>query len=272
MSNELIASEKESDFMSPEKVDLIRKTICKDATNEELQMFFHACKKSGLDPLMKQIYFVKRGGKGAIQLGIDGYRLIADRTNRYAPGSESTFTYDKEGKLVSATAHVKKLTHDGTWHDISATAFYNEYKPAYQSDFWSNKPHIMLSKCAEALALRKAFPSELSGMYVKEELDQGQVLDDDTITVDSQDMKPTEPIIPRDELINMVVEKTGYVEDQFKDYLVDLEKRCIGKVPSFYDALKMSIEDPKRIVKGYTDWKAQPKLKKEMDISKPSVI
>lgn len=267
MTNELATQETGLDFLDHDKMELIRKTICKDATNDELQLFFHACKKNGLDPLMKQIYFVKRGGKGTIQMGIDGYRLIADRTGRYSPGQEPSFTYDKEGKLLSATAHVKKMSLDGTWHVASATAFYNEYKPAYQSDFWTNKPHIMLSKCAEALALRKAFPKELSGMYVKEEMGNKSLELEDEETVDPTTMEivasPMAEIIPRDEVIKMLAIKTGLPEEKFKEYLSYLEKRCIEKKLTFYDVIKKSLDDTAAIVKGYNDWKVSVDSKKE---------
>lgn len=260
MSNEMMLQDKEMDFMSPDKLELIRKTICKDATNDELQLFFHACKKNGLDPLMKQIYFVKRGGKGTIQMGIDGYRLIADRTGRYSPGPEPTFTYDKEGKLVSATAHVKKMSVDGTWHTASATAFYDEYKPAYSSDFWTNKPHIMLSKCAEALALRKAFPKELSGTYVKEEMGNKSLDSEEEESLDSTTMEvvaqPVAEMIPRDDIIKTLIQKTGLPEDKFLEYITSLEKRCLDKRISFYDVIKNSLGDMSGIVKGYKDWLA----------------
>ena len=58
----------------------------------------------------------------------------------------------------------------GAW---SATARWSEYYPGdQQGHMWKKMPNRMLEKCAEALALRKAFPSELSGLYVREELDQ----------------------------------------------------------------------------------------------------
>ncbi|MDN3506510.1 MAG: phage recombination protein Bet [Simkaniaceae bacterium] len=172
----------ESFSIDSSKLDLIKRTICKGATDDELQLFIHACKKTGLDPFMRQIFAVKRWDASAkrevmtIQTGIDGYRLIADRTGKYAPGRDTEFGYDTEGRLQWAKAYIKKMTPDGQWHEISAIAFWGEYvqttRDGKPTVFWQKKGHIMLSKCAEALALRKTFPAELSGIYTKEEMSQ----------------------------------------------------------------------------------------------------
>lgn len=169
----MVVSENAFSALDQEKKELIRTTLCQGATDVELQLFFHVCEKSGLDPLLKQVYFVKRAGKGTIQTGIDGLRIIAERTGKYAPGQETVYTYDASKKVASATAYVKKQTVDGTWHTVSATAFVEEYKPTYSNDFWKTKPHIMIAKCAEALALRKAFPAQMAGVYVAEEMQKG---------------------------------------------------------------------------------------------------
>lgn len=163
-----------------EKVELIKRTFCKGATDDELQLFIQACKKTGLDPFARQIFAVKRWDSSSkkevmsIQTAIDGYRLIADRTGKYVPGKDVEFTYDKNGQLYSAKAYVKKMTPDGVWHDVSAVAFWKEYvqttKEGKPTIFWLKKAHIMLSKCAESLALRKAFPAELSGIYTHDEM------------------------------------------------------------------------------------------------------
>jgi phage recombination protein Bet len=162
-----------------EQIALIKKTICVGATDDELSLFLYVCHHTGLDPLVKQIHAVKRGkgeyAKMTIQTSIDGFRMIAERTGKYAPGRESTFLYDDNKKLISATSYIKKMTADGTWHDISANALYEEYVVCYNgkpNDFWQRMPHVMLAKCAEALALRKAFPAELSKIYVEEEMMQ----------------------------------------------------------------------------------------------------
>lgn len=165
-----------------EQVDLISRTVCKGCTPDELATFLHVCQTTGLDPLLRQVHPVQRWDRESnkyrmtIQTGIDGYRLVADRTGAYAPGREPSYLYDKDGNLVSSTAYVKKRTSDGSWHEVAATAFYSEYvgltKDGKPSSFWRTKPHIMLSKCAEALALRRAFPAELAGIYTHEEMDQ----------------------------------------------------------------------------------------------------
>lgn len=185
MSNELTIS------MPEDRVALITRTVAKGATKDELALFLHVCERTGLDPLLKQIYAVKRWDSReqrqvmAIQTGIDGYRLIADRTGCYAPGKEPTFTYfepgDSTSTLLAATAYVMKLTKDGTWHEVAASARYDEYvqrgKDGKPAKFWAAMPHVMLAKVAEALALRRAFPAELSGLYTHEEMQQASTED-----------------------------------------------------------------------------------------------
>lgn len=167
--------------LNPEQVDLIKRTICRGATDDELALFINQCNRTGLDPFSRQIHAVKRWNSQskreemAIQTGIDGFRLIAERTERYVPGREPSYTTAPDGSVISATAYVKKLAR-GEWHEVAATAFWSEYvqtnKEGQPTRFWSRMPHLMLAKCAEALALRKAFPMELSGLYTTEEMGQ----------------------------------------------------------------------------------------------------
>ncbi len=167
-----LQQQKEMTSFNNEQVKLIKNYLCKGINDDELNLFSAVCKKTGLDPFMKQIYAVKRKDQMTIQTSIDGYRLIAERTGKYAPGRESTYQYDKDGRVLCATSYVKKQTADGTWHEVAASAYLEEYKPNYTSQFWDSKPHIMLAKCAESLALRKAFPNELSGLYSDDEMHQ----------------------------------------------------------------------------------------------------
>jgi len=171
---------------SPSHVELIKDMYFKGSSDQEFLMFVHVCKKTGLDPALRQIFPVKRWDSTlkkntmTVQTGIDGYRLIAERTGRYAPGREPSYQYEN-GKIMSATAYVKKQTADGTWHEIAATAFFDEYvqrtKEGTPNQFWLKMGHNQLAKCAEALALRKAFPGDLSGIYTQEEMAQAEVSD-----------------------------------------------------------------------------------------------
>jgi phage recombination protein Bet len=161
-----------------ETVDLIKSTIAKDASDDELKLFLYQCEKTGLNPLAKQIYFQKRFNKRrnkwdiTIITGIDGYRLIADRTGKYAGNDDPVF--DDEDNPRKATVTVYKLI-GGVRCAFTAAARWEQYYPGDEQGFmWRKMPHLMLGKCAEALALRKAFPAELSGVYVKEEMDQAE--------------------------------------------------------------------------------------------------
>lgn len=174
-------------------VETLKNSICKDLSPQEFEVFLMACQKTQLDPFMRQIYAVKRkckksdgswGEQMTIQTGIDGYRLIAERTECYAPGPEPTYTYDENGGIVSCTSYIKKQTRDGTWHTVSSSAYMEEYCQTFldkntgkkiRAGMWSNMPRTMLAKCAEAQALRKAFPAEMSGIYTKEEMQQSEV-------------------------------------------------------------------------------------------------
>jgi phage recombination protein Bet len=160
----------------PSKVQLIKSLVADGATDNELALFLYTAQRTGLDPLAKQIYCIKRQGKMTIQAGIDGYRLIADRTGKYAGNDDPVFGPDHQvGNVTaptSATVTVWKLV-GGMRCPFTSTARWSEYCPGGNQAFmWTKMPYLMLGKCAEALALRKAFPAELSGIYTDAEMDQ----------------------------------------------------------------------------------------------------
>jgi phage recombination protein Bet len=171
---------KELVTFSENQVDLIKRTIAVGATDDELQLFLHQCKRTGLDPLSRQIHFQKfrtKDGEGKVSIitSIDGYRLMAVRTGEYAGSDEPIF--DKEDGIPGkATITVYRMIR-GVKTPFSASARWSEYCPPPGRDhMWKKMPFLMLGKCAEALALRKAFPNDLSGLHIQEEMDQA-VLD-----------------------------------------------------------------------------------------------
>lgn len=218
------------------KLALIRNTLCKDATIEEFEVFIEICKATQLNPLFKQIYFIKRGGKPTHQTSIDGLRLIADRTKRYIPGREPTFAYDSSGNLISSTSYVKKLAHDGTWHEVAATAMFKEYNAC--QGLWAKMPHVMIAKCAEAAALRRAFPAQMLGLYSDDEMQQA---DSPTINI-SASQPPIEDLISESEAMGI----EEFLKYQSQEYRDDLLKYYSSKLN-----LPMTMKDFRLLPKKY---------------------
>lgn len=180
--------------LNEERVALIKRTICKGATDDELTMFVETAKRLQLDPFARQVFAVKRWDRDAgrevmaIQVSIDGFRLVAERTGKYAGQLGPLWTADGKswvevwlGKGPPAAAKVAVLRSDFK-EPLWAVATWEQYKQTKRdgslTSMWSRMGALMLGKCAESLALRRAFPNELSGVYTQEELAQATTTDD----------------------------------------------------------------------------------------------
>ena len=171
------------------QVELITRTVAKGATIDELHLFLYTANKVKLDPLAKQIHFTKYNTKDGPQMavitGIDGYRAIAERSGTYA-GSDDAI-YDggkdygpgKEPNNPSIAAITVFRIVAGTKVGFTASARWKEYYPGDKKGFmWKKMPYLMLGKVAEALALRKAFPNDLSGIKTADEMGRaGTIID-----------------------------------------------------------------------------------------------
>ncbi len=172
-----IGTEVSKETWNAEQVQLIKNTVAKGATDDELKLFLYTAKRTGLDPLTKQIHFVKRGFQMTVQTGIDGYRAIAERTGQL--GGIDDAVYDTDNSDDPLVEHPNKASVtvyrfvNGQRVSFTASARWTEYAPNDKMGFmWKKMPYLMLGKCAEALALRKAFPNDLTGLYTNEEMQQ----------------------------------------------------------------------------------------------------
>ena len=145
------------------------------ASDSNLQKILHQCGATGLDPRSGDVHLIQRGGTLTIQVGIDGFRKIAANTNEVDGiteewcGADGGWTGVWLAKEPPAAARVT-VHRKGCAHPFVATARWEEY--AQTSGLWSKMPSLMISKVAEARALRRGFPGELGGLYGAEEMAQ----------------------------------------------------------------------------------------------------
>lgn len=158
--------------VTPEQMDLIRRTVAKDATPDELRLYLYDCARQGVHPLDKLIHFTKRGGKYTPVTSIDFMRIQAANSGECVGSTDPAFTGVPKSPEFAATVTVRRVVQ-GIVADFTATARWAEYFPGEaQGHMWKKMPHTMLGKCAEALALRKGFPKQLAGLYAREEMEQ----------------------------------------------------------------------------------------------------
>ena len=216
MSTALEAIGSREVLITAEQTALIKQTICADATDAEMQLFFYDCQRRGVHPLDKLIHFTKRGNPKRYTpiTSIDFMRQRASATGAFAGEEEPVYTTIASGAVDTCCYTVYRLVQ-GQRCKWTATARWDEYYPGDQLGFmWKKMPYVMLTKCAEALALRKAFPAELQGLYAKEEMDQA-----------GQDHKPSMKL----------PEKSPVLEPTVAEALTDMGEHAQGDLSASTD-------------------------------------
>ncbi len=173
-----------------------------DLLDYEFQFFIEMCKARCLNPFARQIYAIVRGGKDGkprsvtYQTSIDGFRALAERTGRYE-GQLGPYWCGGDGmwrdvwleRQPPAAAKVGIL-RTGFREPLKAIALHSNYYQGGGLGLWDKMPENQLAKCAEALGLRRAFPEPLGGLYVREEMDQANVIDTPALVDERTNVHP----------------------------------------------------------------------------------
>jgi phage recombination protein Bet len=259
MSTELTVVDKKQSVMAQytnEQMKIITDIISPGLTNQEMILFLATAQRMGLDPLQKQIYSIKYGGKMSLVVSIDGYRARAAETGEHVGTDDAVFEYEGAGRKtpIKATVTVWKMVN-GQKCAFSASARWDEYCPSEKMDrMWRKMPHTMLAKCSEALALRKAFSRLLDGTYTEDEKTSEISYDKVTGVVDTE-IKTIEQPAPEKKLesgltARIVYEKSmdfGMSKNEFDDLC---RKHKVGKDPGTHtqEALSAMLDEIKKYV------------------------
>ncbi len=163
---------------TPVQQQMIRDTYANGASEKEFQVLMEIAKVRRLNPLLRQVHFVKRRDKRqnkdiwSVQVSVDGLRAIAERTGKYDGQDEPEYERNAEGLIVACRVRVYRKDWS---RPAVGVAYWDEYVQSFDgkpTKFWADMPHVMIAKCAEAIAMRKAFPEDMGGLYVDEEMQQ----------------------------------------------------------------------------------------------------
>lgn len=204
--------------MDRAQIELIKRTVAKGATDDELELFVQICKRTGLDPFQRQIYAIKRFDPGLgkevmqTQVSIDGLRTLANDSDAVAGqvgplwcGSDGAWrdVWLATGQPRAAKVTVLRALQKGGLAEFHGVALWDSYaqkkKDGSLTRMWAQMGPEMLAKCAEALALRKAFPAQLSGLYTSDEMGQASNPEPQTPAVNQSRPRASQsppPVLP----------------------------------------------------------------------------
>ena len=232
-----------------------------NASNGDLAVFLHYAQRTGLDPFARQLYMIERGGRYTIQASIDGLRIVAQRSGEYAGqvgpfwcGEDGTWTdiwLEKTPPMAAKVGVLRKGFVEPLW----AVAKFDGYNA--NSPIWKKMPDLMIAKCAEALALRKAFPNDLSGIYTAEEMEQAGSLPVAPVSAVVEIPEPTP--VDKPHMVAMyqdtvqVIKKTTDLEELrklFNDFKTNLDNEFTDRATNELTTLRAEIMERKAFLEG----------------------
>lgn len=234
-----LAVTQDQTWWDDKQIAVLRSIGLERATKEDLAMFLSYAQRTGLDPFSRQLYMISRGGRWTIQASIDGLRIVAQRSNEYA-GQTPPMWCGPDGQWVDVWLSDKPpfaakvgVYRVGFVEPLIAVARLDSYCPRKADGspmgLWGQMPDVMLAKVAEALALRKAFPNDLSGIYTADEMDQA-----DGSKQSKPKAQPTAPVeIVKAELVEATEEVLARV-----DAAMEQAVRAVEANPMDVEALR----------------------------------
>lgn len=195
-----------------ELMSVLKNSLYPGAKDESIKLVIGYCKASNLDPMQKPVHIVpmsvstgQKDGNGwdiremrdVVMPGIGLYRTQAARSGEYAGVSEPEFGDDTTETLDGVTVTypkwckvvVRRQMANGAIVDFSAKELWKENyatksgKSEAPNAMWKKRPYAQLAKCAEAQALRKAFP-EIGSQPTADEM-EGKNLDETVIDAET---------------------------------------------------------------------------------------
>ncbi len=238
MSNIAPMKQRGGDLVTAEQADAIRTalktSLYPGATDDSVDMVLAYCRAGGLDPMTKPVHIVPMwvpekkqgtrvispaGMRDVIMPGIELYRTKAHRTGEYAGQDEATFGPTIEENLGGLNVRYPEWCSVAVYRLVngnpvrySAKAYWLESYATQKRDsdapnaMWKKRPFGQLEKCAEALALRKAFPEAVGAQPTAEEM-EGRVIDGEATAV------------RQDPQQHIARELPAYPADKFKENL-----------------------------------------------------
>lgn len=166
-------------------INLTKAYFCPQASDAEAYVFNAWCAHNGLDPWRREAYLVKYGNSPAQMLTAkDAFTKRAEANPRYQGQKAGVVVINRNGELENRVGEIvlDGETLVGGWADvyvkdyvtpISATVSFRErcqYKDGKPQAKWATSPGLMIRKCALVAAMREAFPNDVGGMYVPDEM------------------------------------------------------------------------------------------------------